>query len=152
MRRREWGLWSWSEGLSGGPCLAGRRADRRMWWVTGTCSRSTIWPGGGLCQWCEGTCFTLCICVRILAGLRCSASYCHSAACIHEDEDSSWARDESKNRHAPDAVLLCRESVAVTQIGSESMGRVREWLWRLDNLPRWIKSRTHQKKFSLIID
>ena len=34
--------------------------------------------------------------VRILAGLRCSASHHHSTACSHEDGNSSWARDESK--------------------------------------------------------
>lgn len=62
-------------------------------------------------------------CVRILAQPRCSASRRHSAACSHEDENSSWARDESKYSHAPDAVLTCRESVAVIQIGSESMDR-----------------------------
>lgn len=35
----------------------------------------------------------------------------------------SWARDESKYCHAPDAELVCGESVAVVQIGSEGMDR-----------------------------
>lgn len=61
--------------------------------------------------------------VRILAEPRCSASRRRSAACSHEDENSSWARDESKYSHAPDAVSTCRESVAVIQTGSESTDR-----------------------------
>lgn len=63
-RRRsgEWELWNWSKGLSRGPCLRGRRADRRMWWVTGTCARSTRWPGEGQCQWGKRTYVTPCIC------------------------------------------------------------------------------------------
>lgn len=51
VRRWERELWSWSEGLNGGLCLAGRQ----VWWVTGTRSRGTRWPGGGSCQWGEGT-------------------------------------------------------------------------------------------------
>lgn len=62
-------------------------------------------------------------CVRILAEPQCSASRHHSAAYGHEDGNSSWARDESKYNHAPDAVSTCRGSVAVIQIGSERTDR-----------------------------
>lgn len=110
-------LCSHSEGLSGGPCLAGRRDE----WLA-PALEAPDGQAGANASGVRGPCASA-DCVRILAERRCTASRCYSAACSHEDENSSWARDESKYSHAPDAVLTCRESVAVIQIGSESMDR-----------------------------
>lgn len=40
--------------------------------------------------------------------------------CGHEDGNSSWARNEWKCRHTPDAVLTCWGSVDTIQIRSEA--------------------------------
>lgn len=61
--------------------------------------------------------------VRILAEPRCSASRQKSAAPSQEGEIRDGQGMNQNPNHAPDAVLTCRESVAVIQIESESVDR-----------------------------